>query len=81
MSEAAEGAVDDDEKTLLVDEALERFRKVDPVKARLVLLKFFGGLTNKEIANEMSVTEKTVERYWIFAKAWLYREIRTKLQL
>jgi RNA polymerase sigma factor (TIGR02999 family) len=79
MSEAQGETVTADDKTLLIDEALERFGKVDPVRARLVLLKFFGGLSNQEIAREMGVTERTVERHWSYARAWLYREIRPSL--
>ena len=42
----------------------------------MVLLKFFGGLTNQEVADEIGVTERTVERYWAYSKTWLFREIR-----
>lgn len=79
MEAADDEVVTADEKTILMDEALERFSKVDPVRARLVLLKFFGGLSNQEIAREMGVTERTVERHWSYARAWLYREIRPLL--
>jgi RNA polymerase sigma factor (TIGR02999 family) len=79
MSEAEAEAVSDDEKTLMLDEALERMGKIHPLRARLVLLKFFGGLSNQEIAHEMSLPERTVERQWSYARAWLYREIRPRL--
>jgi RNA polymerase sigma factor (TIGR02999 family) len=79
MSEAEGEAVSDDEKTLMLDEALERMGRTHPVRARLVLLKFFGGLSNQEIAHEMSLPERTVERQWSYARAWLYREIRPRL--
>lgn len=79
MSEADDEAVSSDEKTLLINEALERLAKTDPLRARLVLLKFFGGLSNQEIADEMGVTERTVERHWSYARTWLYREIRPLL--
>lgn len=65
-----------EDQVLLIDEALERFEKVDPVRARVVMLKFFGDLSNKEVAKELGITERSVERYWAFAKAWLYREVR-----
>ena len=64
-----------DERLLRIDEALERMEAVDPGKARVVTLKFFGGLTNQEVAEVMGVTERTVERHWVFAKAWLYQSI------
>ncbi len=79
MSETEKEAVDEDEKALLVDEALERLAKVHPLRARLVLLKFFGGLSNLEISREMALSERTVERHWSYARAWLFREIRPRL--
>jgi RNA polymerase sigma factor (TIGR02999 family) len=69
---AATGA---DERILLVDEALEQLRAEDPEKARIVILRFFGGLTNQEIAAHLNLGERTVERQWSFAKAWLLRAI------
>jgi len=67
-----------DDKVLLIDEALEQLQAQDPDKARIVVLKFFGGRTNQEVAEIMGVTERTVERHWAFAKAWLYQIIRTR---
>jgi RNA polymerase sigma factor (TIGR02999 family) len=64
-----------DEKVLLIDEALERLGAADPSKARIVVLKFFGGLTDREVALNLGVTERTVERHWAYAKAWLLRSI------
>jgi len=66
-----------DDKVLLIDEALERLRAEDPEKARIVTLKFFGGMTNQEIADHLKIGERTVERQWAFAKAWLMRTIGT----
>ena len=65
-----------DEKVLLINEALERFQTEDPEKARVVVLKFFGGLTNREVAESLNVTERTIERQWAYAKAWLFNAIR-----
>jgi RNA polymerase sigma factor (TIGR02999 family) len=69
------GAAPDD-KVLQVDEALERLEAQDPEKARVVVLKFFGGLTDREAAASLGVTERTVERHWAYAKAWLFQAIR-----
>lgn len=68
-----------DDKILLIDEALERLKAEDPEKAKIVVLKFFGGLTNQEVALSLDVTERTVERQWAFAKAWMFRCIQTAL--
>jgi RNA polymerase sigma factor (TIGR02999 family) len=65
-----------DEKAILIDEAIQRLQVLDPEKARVVILKFFEGLTNKEVAECMEVTERTVERYWAYAKVWLLQSIR-----
>lgn len=75
LEAADEISVTDDEKLLLVHESLCRLEKEDPVRARVVLLKFYGGLSSHEIAQEMALGERTVERYWSHAKAWLYDEI------
>ena len=68
-----------DDKVLLMDEALEQLKAEDSEKARIVVLKFFGGLTNQEVAENLGVTERTVERQWAYAKAWLFQKIRTAL--
>ena len=68
-----------DEKVLLINEALERLQAEDPEKARVVVMKFFGGLTNRELAESLNVTERTVERHWAYAKAWLFAAVRQEL--
>jgi len=67
-----------DEKVLLINEALEKLQLQDPEKARVVVLKFFGGRTNQEVAESLGVTERTVERHWAYAKAWLFQSIRAQ---
>lgn len=68
-----------DDKLLLIDESLERLKAEDPDTARVVMLKFFSGFTNQEVAATLGVTERTVERDWAFARAWLFRVIRKEL--
>lgn len=68
-----------DDKVLLVDEALEQLQLEDPDKAKIVLLKFFAGLTNEQAAEILNVNERTVRRQWEFAKAWLFERIRGEL--
>jgi RNA polymerase sigma factor (TIGR02999 family) len=60
-----------DERVLLVDEMMDRLEAEDPESARVISLKFFGGLTNKEIAAMEGVTERTIERHWAYAKTRL----------
>lgn len=65
-----------DEHVLLIDEALQWLEKEDAEKARIVALKFFGGLTNEEVAESMGVSLRTVNREWVVAKIKLFRWIR-----
>ncbi|MBI2929129.1 MAG: sigma-70 family RNA polymerase sigma factor [Verrucomicrobia bacterium] len=66
----------DDAVVLQVHDALERLAVEDPQKAEVVKLRFFVGLANAEIAAILGVSEKTVQRHWSFAKAWLYRAMQ-----
>jgi RNA polymerase sigma factor (TIGR02999 family) len=65
-----------DDQLLMIDEAVEQLEAEDAGKSRIVVMKFFGGLTNGEIARNLGVTERTIERQWAFARAWLYEKIR-----
>jgi RNA polymerase sigma factor (TIGR02999 family) len=67
-----------DERVLLVDEMMNRLEQDEPDSVRLITLKFFGGLTNQEISVMDSVTERTVERRWSYAKTLLFQMIREK---
>jgi RNA polymerase sigma factor (TIGR02999 family) len=60
---------------LALDEALARLNALDPQQARLVELRFFGGLSVEESAEVMGISTATVKREWRTAKAWLYREL------
>jgi RNA polymerase sigma factor (TIGR02999 family) len=64
-----------DEHVLLIDEALLWLEQEDPEKARIVALKFFGGLTNEEVAENMNLGLRTVNRHWVVAKIKLFRWI------
>jgi RNA polymerase sigma factor (TIGR02999 family) len=67
-----------EEEILQIDEALAKLEQEDPEQARIVVLKFFGGLTNKEVAETLGLGERTVYRHWVCAKARLFRWIREK---
>jgi RNA polymerase sigma factor (TIGR02999 family) len=58
-----------------LDEALERLAAMDAEQARLVELRFFGGLTVEETAEAMNISPATVKRHWTVARAWLAREL------
>lgn len=65
-----------DEKVLLVDHALEQLEQEHPERARVVVLKYFGGMTNEEVAETLGINERTVRRHWLCAKVFLIKKIR-----
>jgi RNA polymerase sigma factor (TIGR02999 family) len=69
---------EDDTLILRVHEALGRLEAEDPQKAEVVKLRFFVGLDRAEVAAILGISERTVQRHWTFAKAWLYREMRSQ---
>jgi RNA polymerase sigma factor (TIGR02999 family) len=74
-------ASDADEDTLLlVNEALGKLAREHGNAAEIVNLRFFGGLTLEEAGQVLGVTERTAKRYWAFARAWLFDEIRQNLR-
>ena len=73
----AEGLTDEHTPDLVaLDEALRSLAEVDPRRAQVVELKFFGGLTNEETAEVLKVSTGTVERDWTIAKAWLHKTLK-----
>lgn len=68
----------DDEKCLRVNDALEKLALADPRKAEVVKMRMFIGLEIGEIAAALKASEKTVQRDWTFAKAWLSRELQSE---
>jgi RNA polymerase sigma factor (TIGR02999 family) len=64
-----------DQSILALHEALEEFSKVAPRQAKVVELRYFGGLSVDDISEVMKISTRTVDRDWEFAKAWLKREI------
>ncbi len=63
------------ELMLVLDEVLERLEKLDPQQAAIVEMRFFGGLSNSEIAENLKISERTVGRDWLAARLWLSREL------
>ncbi len=70
-----------DEVLLALDEALDELPEVDAVAAEVVKLQFFAGLTQEETARLLGVSRSTVVRAWVFARAWLFQQIRPEGQL
>lgn len=75
LDEATAAAPAPDADLLALNEALERLAAINPQHARIVELRFFGGLTNEEAAAALGVSPATVKRAWAVARAWLFREL------
>ncbi len=79
--EAAESVVQAPSEDLLaLDEALTRLTAHDPIKAEVVKHRFFAGLTMPEVARSLGLSVATVERYWTYARTWLYAELADEEQ-
>ena len=76
MDEALVASPERDSSLVALDEALEAFTKLAPRQAKVVELRYFGGLGEGEIAEVLKTSPRTVRRDWDFAKSWLKRELR-----
>jgi len=65
-----------DDQLLAIDEALTKLAALDKDKAELVKLRYFVGMTIEEAASVLRISEATAKRWWVYARAWLYAEIR-----
>ena len=74
--ELPDTSIEKDDQLLAVDEALDRLTAHDSIKAELVKLRYFVGLTNEQAAEVLRISQPTAKRYWAYARAWLYREIK-----
>lgn len=68
------------DELLALDEALSRFAAEEPAKAELVKLRFFAGLTIADAARALGISEATADRYWAYARVWLYTELQDTRQ-
>ena len=66
-----------DEQLLVLDEALTKLASVRPKAAELVKLRFFAGLTVDEAARAVGISSRTARRLWVYARAWLRREMES----
>ena len=65
-----------DEEILAINEILDRFARIEPRKAEVVKLRYFVGMTIEEAAEALGISTPTAKRDWIFARAWLFRELK-----
>lgn len=75
LDEALVFSPEESEEFVRLDEALDRLAKFDPRQAKIVELRYFGGLTVEETADLLGISPKTVKRDWSVAKAWLHGEL------
>lgn len=75
LNEEIDKAEEQSTDLIALDDALTELAKMDPVKARIVELRYFGGLTFEEAAEVMDVSVITVKRHWKMTKAWLYGQL------
>lgn len=67
-----------DDELLVVHEVLDSFSLQYPVQAELVKLRYFAGMTNEEASQVLGISLSTVNNYWNFSRAWLFKQIRRK---
>ena len=65
------------EELLALDEALQKLAAVEPIKAKLVELRYFAGLTGEQVAEVLGISPTTADRHWAYARAWLYDHLHT----
>jgi RNA polymerase sigma factor (TIGR02999 family) len=65
-----------DEQLLAMNEALDNLAKEYPLQANVVKLRYFAGMTNEETAEVLNISVTSAKRYWTFARAWIFNEIR-----
>jgi RNA polymerase sigma factor (TIGR02999 family) len=71
-------APEPDEELLALDEALAKLAERDPLKARLVELRYFAGLTGEQAAEILGISTSTADRHWVYSRAWLRREVQRR---
>lgn len=78
LDEAAALSIEPDENLLALDRALKELEAIDPQQARIIELRYFGGLTIEETAEVVGSSPATVKREWAMARAWLYRSLTSE---
>lgn len=78
LNEEIDKAIEQSTELIALDDALNELAKMDPVKAKMVELRYFGGLTVEETAEVLGVSAITIKRHWRMTKAWLYGQLSNK---
>lgn len=81
LDEALDLPMESDQDLLALDRALNELARIDERQARVVELKFFGGLSSSLTASILSISRATVDREWAMARLWLHREMRKSAQV
>ena len=68
------------EELIALDEALEQLQRQDPIKAKLVTLRYFGGMTIEQAAAVLGISRVTAHRYWTYVRAWLHQQLRQRAE-
>lgn len=76
VEDAIAAPVEESEEILAVHEILDRFAEVEPRKAELVKLRYFIGMTIEDAGDALGISPATAKRDWVYARAWLYRELK-----
>ena len=76
VDESLVGGKNRDLNLLALDDALSELERIDPVRSRIVEMRFFGGLSNEEAAEVLGVSTATVQRQWAGARAWLFHAMK-----
>lgn len=79
LSELNAASTEKTTNVLMLHEALEELHQIDPMRARLVELRYFGGCTLDEVAEQLDVSRSSVQRHWQIARAWLFRRLQHEL--
>jgi RNA polymerase sigma factor (TIGR02999 family) len=81
LDQALDIPVESDEDLLALDRVLNELARIDERQAKIVELKFFGGLSSSSTASVLSISRATVDREWAMARLWLHREMRKSAQI
>lgn len=70
----------DEQEVIGIDQALQDLEQLDPIKAKLVVLRYFGGLSIEQACEILGLSRTTAHRYWVYARAWLHRRMTSQDQ-